>query len=119
MTDPGGAVSRRYNRELLLSRHNRSTILALEEVVGYGSDSFDDPDYVSVYGLKPADLPGARACRQNAAATDAASPLTAPGPTRCPAYRCALDQGEPAATPTGAAEWAAVHLCRGVRRREE
>ena len=31
----------------------RSQVLALSEVQQYGSDSFADPEYVSLYGLAP------------------------------------------------------------------
>src|SRR5262245_2649699 len=41
-----------YDRALLLGP-KRNEELTLEEVVRYGSESFGDPDYVSVYGLRP------------------------------------------------------------------
>ena len=43
-----------YDRALLLGR-KRDEVLALWEVQQYGQDSFGDPDYVSIYGLKPRD----------------------------------------------------------------
>jgi hypothetical protein len=43
----------RYDRALLLGS-KRNEVLALDEVQRYGEDSFGDPDYVSVYGLGPA-----------------------------------------------------------------
>jgi hypothetical protein len=46
---PGKQV---YDRWFLLGE-KRSELLALWEVQQYGRDSFGDPDYVSVYGLKP------------------------------------------------------------------
>jgi hypothetical protein len=43
------------NRAYLLSDTKRNDVLELWEVQGYGRDSFGEPDYVSVYGLKPED----------------------------------------------------------------
>ena len=43
-----------YGRWLLLGE-KRDEQLALWEIQKYGLDSFGDPDYVSIYGLKPAD----------------------------------------------------------------
>jgi len=43
----------RYDRALLLGA-KRNEVLTLDEVRRYGQDSFGDPDYVSVYGLSPA-----------------------------------------------------------------
>ena len=45
---------RTYDRALLLGE-KRNDVLDLAEVLSYGSDTFGDPDYVSIYGLKPAD----------------------------------------------------------------
>ena len=45
----------RHDRTYLLSESKRNDVLALLEVERYGRDSFGDPDYVSVYGLKPAE----------------------------------------------------------------
>jgi hypothetical protein len=39
----------------MLSEGKRNEVLALAEVEQYGRDSFGDPDYVHIYGLKPAD----------------------------------------------------------------
>jgi len=47
-----------YNRELLLDGARRDAVLELWEVQRYGSDSFGDADYVSVYGLRHADWHG-------------------------------------------------------------
>ncbi len=47
-----------YDRELLLGGAKRDAVLELWEVQRYGSDSFGDADYVSVYGLRPADWYG-------------------------------------------------------------
>jgi 16S rRNA G966 N2-methylase RsmD len=44
-----------HDRAYLLSDEKRNDILALWEVLQYGRDSFGDPDYVAVYGLRPAD----------------------------------------------------------------
>ena len=43
----------RYDRALLLHGARRNEVLTLEEVERYGQDSFGDPDYVSIYGLRP------------------------------------------------------------------
>lgn len=43
-----------YDRQLLLGR-KRNDVLELSEVQRYGADSFGDPDYVSVYGMRPGD----------------------------------------------------------------
>ena len=43
-----------YDRWFLLEK-KRNELLELWEVLQYGRDSFGDPDYVSIYGLKPAD----------------------------------------------------------------
>jgi len=43
----------RYDRALLLHGTKRNEVLTLEEVERYGRDSFGDPDYVSIYGLRP------------------------------------------------------------------
>jgi hypothetical protein len=48
-------VAPRYDRSLLLGPARRDQVLDLSEVQRYGRDSFDDPDYVSVYGLRPPD----------------------------------------------------------------
>jgi 16S rRNA G966 N2-methylase RsmD len=44
-----------YDRSLLLGGPKRNAVLTLQEVQRYGVDSFGDPDYVSLYGLSPAD----------------------------------------------------------------
>ena len=43
-----------YDRELLLLGPKRNTVLELWEVERYGSDSYGDPAYVSIYGMRPA-----------------------------------------------------------------
>jgi len=45
----------RYDRQLLLLGSKRNALLELWEVQRYGSDSYSDPDYVSLYGLRPAE----------------------------------------------------------------
>ncbi len=43
-----------YDRQLLLLGPKRNVVLDLWEVQRYGSDSYGDADYVSIYGLPPA-----------------------------------------------------------------
>ena len=52
MSEPGHPGEQVYDRWLLLGE-KRNELLALQEVQQYGRDSFGDPDYVSIYGLKP------------------------------------------------------------------
>jgi putative methyltransferase len=49
----GHAEIPRHDRQYLLSPLRRNTVLELWEVERYGRDSFGDPDYVSIYGLRP------------------------------------------------------------------
>ena len=42
----------------MLLGDKRNEVLDLAEVEGYGRDSFGDPDFVSIYGLKPTDWYG-------------------------------------------------------------
>jgi hypothetical protein len=44
-----------YDRTLLLGEAKRNAVLELWEVERYGRDSFGNADYVSLYGLRPAD----------------------------------------------------------------
>jgi len=44
-----------HDRELLLFGAKRNTVLELWEIERYGSDSYGNPDYVSIYGMRPAD----------------------------------------------------------------
>ena len=44
-----------YDRQLLLLGAKRNATLELWEIQRYGTDSYDDPDYVSIYGLRPVD----------------------------------------------------------------
>src|SRR6266852_2649083 len=46
---------KQYDRELLLFGAKRNAVLELSEVQRYGMDSYGDPDYVSIYGLRPPD----------------------------------------------------------------
>ncbi len=52
--DLPGSRARAYDRWLLLGE-KRYELLDLSEVQGYGRDSFGDPDFVSIYGLRPTD----------------------------------------------------------------
>jgi hypothetical protein len=42
-----------YDRQLLLADAKRNAILDLTEVQRYGTESWGDPDYVCIYGLRP------------------------------------------------------------------
>ena len=56
MAEPGsGAAQPHYDRDFLLSRGKRNQVMELWEVQKFGTDSFGDPDYVSIYGMKPAE----------------------------------------------------------------
>ena len=44
-----------YDRHLLLDGKKRNAVLELWEVQRYGTDNYGDADYVSVYGMPPAD----------------------------------------------------------------
>lgn len=44
----------KHDRQLLLHGAKRNQVLDLAEVQSYGRDSFGDPDYVCIYGLRPA-----------------------------------------------------------------
>jgi hypothetical protein len=60
---PGDSPSRRlrrprapiHDRAYLLRAEKRNDVLALSEVQRYGSDSLGDPDYITIYGLRPAE----------------------------------------------------------------
>jgi hypothetical protein len=59
--DTGDTVServRRYDRAHLLSAEKRNQVLALWQVQQYGLDSYGDPDYVYLYGMRPAEWYG-------------------------------------------------------------
>lgn len=57
MAEPDGARPH-YDRDFLLSPGKRNQLMELWEVERFGSDSFADPDYVSIYGMKPAEWYG-------------------------------------------------------------
>jgi hypothetical protein len=44
-----------YDRGLLLAGNKRNAVLTLREVQRYGTDSYGDPDYVCLYGMRPMD----------------------------------------------------------------
>jgi predicted RNA methylase len=46
---------RLHDRAYLLSESKRNDVLELSEVEQYGRDSYGDPGYVSIYGLRPED----------------------------------------------------------------
>jgi hypothetical protein len=52
VSKPSHPGKQAYDRWFLLGE-KRDELLALWEVQQYGRDSFGDPDYVSIYGLKP------------------------------------------------------------------
>jgi hypothetical protein len=43
----------KYDRQLLLHGAKRNEVLDLDEVHAYGRDSYANPDYVCIYGLRP------------------------------------------------------------------
>jgi hypothetical protein len=49
------AVVSPYGRQLLLLGAKRNSVLELWEVLRYGADTFGDANYVSIYGLQPAE----------------------------------------------------------------
>lgn len=48
-------MSVRHDRAYLLHGAKRDEVLTLAEVQQYGIDSFSDPDYIRLYGMKPAE----------------------------------------------------------------
>jgi hypothetical protein len=52
--DPGP----KYDRWFLLGEEKRNQVMALWKVRKYGIDRFGDPEYVSVYGMPPAEWYG-------------------------------------------------------------
>jgi hypothetical protein len=50
-----GGDSQVYDRAFLLSEAKRNQVMALWEVRKYGQDSYGDVDYVSIYGMAPAE----------------------------------------------------------------
>jgi hypothetical protein len=56
VTDQGGNKPNLvYDRTLLLHGPRRNEVLALAEIEQYGIDSFNDANYVSIYGMAPQD----------------------------------------------------------------
>src|SRR5215831_8377148 len=47
-----------HDRQLLLGGAKRNAVLELWEVQRYGIDSYGDADYVSIYGMRPANWYG-------------------------------------------------------------
>src|SRR5262244_1019040 len=50
-----GAGTPHYDRDFLLSADQRNQVMALWEVEQFGTDSFGDPDYVAIFGMRPAE----------------------------------------------------------------
>jgi hypothetical protein len=50
-----GSKGPAYGRHLLLEGARRNAVLDLTEVQRYGIESWGDPDYVCIYGLRPVD----------------------------------------------------------------
>ena len=68
MSAPGSAAgSPHYDRDFLLSPTKRNEMMELWEVEKFGTDSFGDPDYVSIYGMRPAEwyARGGTTCSHN------------------------------------------------------
>ena len=55
MSDEQEESSPIHDRALLLHGPKRNQVLTLSEVEQYGRDSFGDTDYVSIYGMRPAE----------------------------------------------------------------
>ena len=53
-----GSKGLAYDRQLLLEGAKRNAVLDLTDVQRYGIDSWGDPDYVCIYGLRPVDWYG-------------------------------------------------------------
>jgi hypothetical protein len=53
-SQPGPGPASRFDRRLLLFGTRRDQVLQLREVQRYGRDSYGDADYVSIYGMPPA-----------------------------------------------------------------
>ena len=51
-------VSRKYDRDFLLSPEKRNQIVELWEVEKYGRDCFNDPNHVHLYGMSPGEWYG-------------------------------------------------------------
>ena len=48
-----GSKGPAHDRQLLLEGAKRNAVLDLTEVQRYGIESWGDPDYVCIYGLRP------------------------------------------------------------------
>lgn len=55
MVSSDDAVVSSYGRQLLLLGAKRNSVLELWEVLRYGTDTFGDANYLSIYGLQPAE----------------------------------------------------------------
>ena len=53
-----GSKGPAYDRKLLLEGAKRNAVLDLTDVQRYGIESWGDPDFVCIYGLRPADWYG-------------------------------------------------------------
>lgn len=53
MPAPRAEPTPRYDRGFMLGEAKRNQILELWEVQKYGADSYGDPDYVCIYGMRP------------------------------------------------------------------
>jgi hypothetical protein len=53
-----GSKGPAYDRQLLLEGAKKNAILNLTEVQRYGTESWGNPDYLCIYGLKPVDWYG-------------------------------------------------------------
>jgi hypothetical protein len=53
-----GSKGPAYDRQLLLEGAKRNAVLDLAEVQRYGIESWGDPDYVCIYGMRPVDWYG-------------------------------------------------------------
>jgi hypothetical protein len=53
-----GSKGPAYDRQLLLEGAKRNAVLDLTDVQRYGIESWGDPDFVCIYGLRPADWYG-------------------------------------------------------------
>src|ERR1700716_3742429 len=53
-----GSKAPGYDRQLLLEGEKRNAVLDLTDVQRYGIESWGDPNYICIYGLRPAELFG-------------------------------------------------------------
>jgi len=87
----GNALSRVYDRALLLHGSKRNEVLTLAEIEQYGLQSFADANYVSIYGMPPREwyrhgirLPGRTAveCTRDALGDLRYAAASSPDPVR-------------------------------------